>query len=209
MRGQAMMKFTAIQGIMTFSLSAFLFAAPASSAPLAPASMSVGDYTSQPIGHYEFCKKYVKDCNEFSSDLSAAKLTDRGWKILNAVNSDVNTKIIPMTDMEIYNKEEVWAYPVKFGDCEDFVLEKRKELIAKGVPTSDVLITVVRKQDGEGHAVLTVRTSQGDYILDNLTNEIKLWTDTPYSYVKRQDEGDSGRWVAIEPRPDVLVGSAQ
>ena len=44
------------------------------------------------------------------------------------------------------------------GDCEDFVLLKRKKLIAGGFSPSDLLITVVRKPDGEGHAVLTLRT---------------------------------------------------
>ncbi|MEN9894852.1 MAG: hypothetical protein RIR97_704 [Pseudomonadota bacterium] len=204
-----MINFTGRQGILTVSLSAFLFAAPAFSAPLSPASMVDGESTSQPIGHYDFCRKYENECNVISTDVSAADLTDRGWKALNAVNTRVNSKIIPMTDMEIHNVEEVWDYPGKYGDCEDFVLEKRKQLIAKGFPVTDVLITVVRKQDGEGHAVLTVRTSEGDYILDNLNNEVKLWTDTPYTYLKRQDPTDSGSWVMIESRPDVLVGSKQ
>ncbi len=87
-----------------------------------------------------------------------------------------------MTDMELYGRDEVWAYPVDAGDCEDFVLLKRKLLIEKGFPVNTLLITVVRKPDGEGHAVLTVRTAQGDYILDNLNNDVKLWNDTPYHY---------------------------
>ena len=198
-----------VKGMLTAMIAVFVLATPALSAPVGPVSMVVGGLTSQPIGHYDFCKKYPDECNVRSQDVAAPKVTDFGWKTLNDVNTDVNGRIRPMTDMEIYGREEAWEFPVDAGDCEDFVLLKRKELIARGFPVADVLITVVRKPDGEGHAVLTVRTSQGDYILDNLNNSVKLWTETPYTYLKRQASFDSGRWVSIEQAPDVLVGLLQ
>ena len=34
----------------------------------------------------------------------------------------------PMTDQDLYGRDEVWAYPADAGDCEDFVLLKRKKL---------------------------------------------------------------------------------
>ena len=87
-----------------------------------------------------------------------------------------------MNDFDIYGKDEVWAYPHGAGDCEDYVLEKRRDLMLKGISLSDLLITVVRKPDGEGHAVLTVRTDQGDFILDNLNDAVKPWDATGYRY---------------------------
>ena len=82
-----------------------------------------------------------------------------------------------MSDYDIYGKDEVWAYPDKgVGDCEDYVLEKRRELNRLGMSLADLLITVVRKPDGEGHAVLTVRTDKGDYVLDNLTDKVRRGT---------------------------------
>ena len=87
------------------------------------------------------------------------------------------------------------------------VLEKRKLLMEKGFSAGDLLITVVRKPDGEGHAVLTVRTSEGDYILDNLSADVKLWTDTPYTFLKRQASFSAGRWVTIENGNVVVVGA--
>ena len=63
------------------------------------------------------------------------------------------------------------------GDCEDYVLEKRRELMHKGLSASDLLITVVRKPDGEGHAMLTVRTDKGDFVLDNLTDAVAVGPD--------------------------------
>lgn len=172
------------------------------------ASMITGAVTSQPIGHYEFCQRLPEECNVRSKAAPAPNLTDHGWEVLREVNTAVNTEVVAMTDEDIYGKEEYWAYPTSgAGDCEDFVLEKRKRLIEKGFSVADLLITVVRKPDGEGHAVLTVRTSKGDYVLDNLAADVKLWTDTPYTYLKRQASFNSGRWVTIENGNVVVVGA--
>jgi len=186
----------------------FASAGAAIPAPNATAlSMQTGAITSQPIGHYEFCQKYRSECEIKSKSTTAPRVTDFGWSVIRQVNLAVNREITPMTDMDLYGKDEVWAYPDTAGDCEDFVLLKRKRLMEKGFSPSDLLITVVRKPDGEGHAVLTVRTAQGDFILDNLENDVKLWTKTPYRFLKRQASFNTGRWVTIENGAEVLVGS--
>ncbi len=115
-----------------------------------------------------------------------------------------------MNDIDIYGKEEHWAYPVSgVGDCEDYVLEKRRRLHALGIPLSNLLITVVRKPDGEGHAVLTVRTTEGDLILDNLSDEVKLWSWTSYEFLKRQAATHTGRWVSLQDANNLLVGAVR
>jgi predicted transglutaminase-like cysteine proteinase len=170
-------------------------------------SMDVGGATSQPIGHYEFCKLNPDECLVKSAPVQPHRLTKDNWRMIFAVNRAVNLRIRPATDLDIYKKDEVWAYPIRFGDCEDYVLLKRRALMDKGVALANLLITVVRKPDGEGHAVLTVRTDRGDFILDNLHEEVLSWESTEYRYLKRQSSAHSGRWVTIESRQDVLVGS--
>jgi predicted transglutaminase-like cysteine proteinase len=170
-------------------------------------SMVTGGVTSQPIGHYEFCQKYAAECNVRNKLTAPPRVTDYGWKLVREINASVNNSIIAMTDQEIYGRDEVWEYPTTAGDCEDYVLLKRKMLIENGFSVSDLLITVVRKPDGEGHAVLTLRTTEGDFILDNLSDDVKLWTNTPYTYLKRQASFNTGRWVSIEDGRDVLVGA--
>jgi predicted transglutaminase-like cysteine proteinase len=165
--------------------------------------------TSQPIGHYDFCQVYVSECNIKSSDEAPAQLSPKIWKLLVQINSKVNTEIKPETDMEMWGKAEVWSYPTTAGDCEDYVLLKRKLLNESGVPINDLLITVVRQMDGEGHAVLTVRTDRGDYILDNLEASIKPWNETSYDYLKRQSTRNTGAWVSINDDRQVLVGSIE
>jgi len=154
--------------------------------------------TSQPIGHYEFCKQYRSDCRIKSTSVEAPKLTRERWNDLVEVNNFSNNTIKPVTDFEAYNREEVWVYPTSVGDCEDYVLMKRHMLMQRGWPASSLLITVVRQPNGEGHAVLTVRTSKADYILDNLDGKIRQWNHTRYTFLKRQATHHSGHWHDIK-----------
>jgi len=178
-------------------------------APKPHPAMITGGVTSQPIGHYEFCQKYRDECNIRNRNTAAPHVTEFGWSLVKKINVDVNKAITPMTDQELFGRDEVWAYPTDAGDCEDFVLLKRRKLMERGFSASDLLITVVRKPDGEGHAVLTLRTSEGDFVLDNLVDEVKLWSETPYTFLKRQATFNTGRWVTIENGTDVMVGALQ
>ena len=191
--------------VKTLAASAALLAL-AGLAAAAP-SMEIGGLTSQPIGHYEFCKANPAECLVKSNGLSPHQLTRDSWRLVFKVNQAVNSRVRPATDQDIYRKDEVWAYPANYGDCEDYVLLKRRALIDKGIAPGNLLITVVRKPDGEGHAVLTVRTDRGDFVLDNLNEAVLNWEATEYRYLKRQSSQHSGRWVTIESRQDILVGS--
>ncbi len=181
----------------------------AEKAAKAPAAdmMVTGSLTTQPIGHYRFCKANPRECLIRPDDSGPATLTPKLWKTVSSVNVRVNAAIQPMNDFDIYGEDEVWAYPDAAGDCEDYVLLKRRFLNNAGISLANLLITVVRKPDGEGHAVLTLRTDKGDYVLDNLTDSVKLWDTTGYRYLKRQAADDTGRWVSIRSGSAVSVGS--
>lgn len=161
------------------------------------AHMDVTGFTSQPIGHYEYCKRYRSDCSIRTSNIKPVKLTRKRWNDLVEINSYSNNTIAPLTDMEAYKTEELWVYPESYGDCEDYVLMKRHMLMQRGWPASSLLITVVRQPNGDGHAVLTVRTDRADYVLDNLDGKILPWNKTPYTFLKRQAAKHSGRWETI------------
>jgi predicted transglutaminase-like cysteine proteinase len=169
--------------------------------------MKTGDLTSQPIGHFDFCKFNTPECRIESHDLLPIDLNKKIISLLKTVNVQVNKSVFPEIDKNIYGRDEVWAYPTTFGDCEDYALLKRRLLMDKGISAGNLLITVVRKPDGEGHAVLTVRTKNGDYVLDNLTSDVMAWDVTGYTFLKRQAVEHSGRWVTINAPKDILVGS--
>jgi predicted transglutaminase-like cysteine proteinase len=138
-------------------------------------------------------------------------LSSQAWKDLQRINLWVNTHVKPMTDMEHWGVVERWNYPDDgYGDCEDYVLQKRKMLMQSGWPREALLITVVRDRNGDGHAILTVKTDKGEYILDNQTDDIVLWSDTGYRFVKRQSQSDPNVWVSLgEPRPVPLTASSR
>jgi predicted transglutaminase-like cysteine proteinase len=176
----------------------------------AAGSMTIGGLTSQPIGHDEFCRANLSECSIRPRDTGPERMNGELWQALVEVNLDVNRAVQPANDFDIYGKDEVWAYPVDgVGDCEDYVLEKRRQLVAKGLSLSNLLITVVRKSDGEGHAILTVRTDRGDFVLDNLTDAIRHWEATGYHFLKRQASNHTGHWVTIREGQAPLVGSVQ
>ena len=107
-----------------------------------------------------------------------------------------------MTDMDHWGVIEKWSLPTDgYGDCEDYVLLKRKMLIDAGWPREALLITVVRDKKGEGHAVLTVKTDKGEFILDNQNENVVAWTETGYRFVKRQSQSDPERLGLARRQP--------
>ena len=177
------------------------------SAVLAGTAMKTAGLTTQPIGHYEFCLTYANECGQVSNSAAAVYLTRSLWSDIEDINNKVNVTVEPVTDQDMWGLSEKWSYPDKRGDCEDYVLAKRKQLMAQGLPASALLITVVRQQNGDGHAVLTVRTDRGDFVLDNLEPKILLWNKTTYRFLKRQSSKNSGQWVSISDGREIMVGS--
>ena len=185
--------------IKTLGLLTAAFTSLFAQAALAlPFNMVTTGATNPPVGHYEFCKRLPNECGDDGGDAGPAVLTKDLWKTILSVNYTVNTSIQPLTDMQIYGVEEYWAYPRTVGDCEDYALLKRRMLQRAGIPVSDLLMTVVLQPNGEGHAVLTVRTDRGDFILDNMRNKVLLWSDTEYTFLKRQASDNSANWVKLE-----------
>ncbi len=186
--------------------SVTLFGSAAVAGPFMPG----GERTTQPVGHYEFCQKRPAECDQATQKRAPIELTRELWSRIVDINNVVNATVTPRTDMQIWGVEERWSYPVNgVGDCEDYALEKRRLLMKAGMPAGSLLITVVRQPNGDGHAVLTARTSLGDFVLDNLEPRVLAWQDTEYQFLKRQSERNSGVWVSIEDDRQMLVGSVR
>ncbi|EFL90464.1 transglutaminase family protein cysteine peptidase btlcp [Ahrensia sp. R2A130] len=183
-----------------------LLGATATTSFAATAHMNMGGNTSQPIGHAYFCQQLPQECAVRTKNAEPMRLTKKRWRELTEINAYANAAVSPVTDQDFYGVEEHWTYPKSYGDCEDYVLLKRYMLMQKGWPASSLLITVVKQANGEGHAVLTVRTDRGDFALDNLRGKVSLWSKTPYQYLKRQSRFHSGRWTSIKDRRSQVAG---
>ena len=163
-------------------------------------NMQVGGMTNPPVGYLDFCRHFQSECVAAGSE-EAEALTQKRWRDLQEVNSLANRIISPVTDLDYYKRDEVWTLPDTYGDCEDYVLLKRKWLVERGWPTGALLVSVVFDEVGDGHAVLLARTSRGDFVLDNKTDKLRRWYETAYHFVKRQSVSDPNRWVSIgDPR---------
>ena len=176
---------------------AFHAGRPAQNAPVI--YVSVGATARAPIGWVEFCIEYKPECETKPAAARDIVLSPKAWSDLVKVNAWVNDNIKPMTDLEHWGVIERWNYPDDgYGDCEDYVLLKRRMLMQAGWPRQALLITVVRDKKGDGHAVLTVKTDRGEFILDNEEAEVLPWNKTGYRFIKRQSQSDPNLWVALE-----------
>jgi predicted transglutaminase-like cysteine proteinase len=162
-----------------------------------------------PVGYVDFCRRSPNDCRRSGRGSNRVTMTDERWKLLRQVNAYVNAKIAPVSDQELYGQAEYWAYPTDAGDCEDFLLLKKRFLEGLGFASGALLITVVLDEKGEGHAILTVATNQGDYVLDNRRDTILRWSDTRYRFLKRQSAEDPNRWVALAKTTPFATGAVR
>jgi predicted transglutaminase-like cysteine proteinase len=173
--------------------------------------ITLGTPTRPPIGWTDFCIEYAPECETKPLEARDVVLTPKAWKDLGQINKWVNESVWPITDMDHWGEVERWNYPDDgYGDCEDYVLLKRKLLLQAAWPRQALLITVVRDRNGDGHAVLTVKTDKGEFILDNQSPEILLWSETGYHFVKRQSQNDPNTWIGLgDPRPAVATATAR
>lgn len=160
----------------------------------------LGAEAAIPYGWVDFCSRQPQECAQAPLPAQVVAFGPGLWRALQRVNRAVNAAIEPVSNLEHWGTLlDHWDYPTDGkGDCKIFALVKRKKLIEMGVPRQAVLMTIVRDQDDAGHAVLTVATDHGDYILDNLTDAILPWRATGYRFIKRQSQEDPNIWVSIE-----------
>jgi predicted transglutaminase-like cysteine proteinase len=157
-------------------------------------SMPTGGRASPQGAHKQFCWEHRSECGALPGNHPPLRMSKQVMAKLKSVTRVVNRAVKPRSD----GPNDVWSYPDSgYGDCEDYALLKRKVLNQAGIPLSNLLVTVVSHNDGELHAVLTVRTAQGDFVLDNLNNDVKPWRQTGYRFLKRQSSAHAGRWVKI------------
>ena len=160
---------------------------------------AVGGETSVPYGWVDFCGRRPEECSVGRLSPLDVRLTAKTWAILNSVNKFANDAIEPVTNLEHWGTiVDHWDYPIDGkGDCKIYALFKRKQLIEQGFPRQALLMTIVRDEAGEGHAILTVKTDRGEFVLDNLRDEILPWNASGYRFIKRQAQDDPNVWLDL------------
>jgi predicted transglutaminase-like cysteine proteinase len=192
-------------------LALALVMAPAKATEEPPLFVALGAVARTPVGWIEFCREHAPQCDTKPTEARDVALTSRSWKELQRINKLVNDSIKPVTDLEHWGVVERWSFPDDgYGDCEDYVLLKRRMLMQAGFPRQALLITVVSDKRGDGHAVLTVKTDRGELVLDNQQPEVLLWSETGYRFVKRQSQSDPNVWIALsDSRPATATATSR
>ncbi|MGE3875212.1 MAG: transglutaminase-like cysteine peptidase [Parvibaculaceae bacterium] len=160
-----------------------------------------------PIGYVEMCAREPKECQALGGRKTRLSLSPERWNLVYQVNAFVNGKIAPVSDEELYGKPEYWTFPTDAGDCEDYLLLKKRYLEGLGFPSAALLITVVLDEKMQGHAVLTITTDKGDFVLDNRRNDVLRWSNTGYTFLKRQSAEDPRQWVSLSKKAPVHNGA--
>lgn len=169
-RGSAMSH--PVRNVLHRAALAVLLALVPLSAGIAPVSAA-----KAPVGYQIFCLKNPGECK--GGGASEIALTDHVMQLLKSVNASVNRSIRPRHD----KGADVWSANATSGDCEDYVLAKRRALIKAGLPSSALRIAYVKTRKGEGHAILVVVTDGKKWVLDNINGRVRPLSQSGYRLI--------------------------
>jgi predicted transglutaminase-like cysteine proteinase len=148
--------------------------------------------TIAPFAHVMFCVKSPNECAT-STGPDTVELSYVRRRELVAVNRGVNREIVPVND----SGNDTWSLAPKAGDCEDFAITKRHDLISRGWPAAALRLAVAYTSWGEGHLVLVVRTTKGDLVLDNLTGAVRRWNKSGLRWQMIQSSENPRIWYTL------------
>lgn len=157
--------------------------------------------TLAPMAFTQFCLRYADQCKaqRIAFRGGPVRLTAERWEDLREVNNTVNAGIVPERNYEGVAGEK-WLIAPASGDCNDYAVTKRYELLDRGWPARALLLSEVVTGSGEHHLILVVRTRSGDLVLDNLTHAIRPWSTAPYRWVRIQTPQNPNYWATIAER---------
>jgi predicted transglutaminase-like cysteine proteinase len=154
--------------------------------------------TLAPMAFTQFCLKYPGDCKSgrLSLEGDRIELNDMRRSELETINRTVNSSIRPERNQDGLAGEKWLLSPLR-GDCNDYAVTKRHQLITRGWPARAVLLSEVVTVSGEHHLVTVVRTNDGDLVLDNLTDKIMPWSRTTYRWLRMQTPKNPNYWASV------------
>ncbi len=149
-----------------------------------------------PLAFVRFCLHYARECEvrDGEADQGLITLTQMRLTDLLEVNRVVNHLIAPRPNPDILHAE--WHIAPRQGDCSDYAVTKRHELLARGWPSGALLLAEVILPSREHHLVLVVRTREDDLVLDNLSSDIRPASQSDYRWLRMQRKDNPNYWLA-------------
>ena len=162
-----------------------------------------------PSGYVAFCLRNSDQCDLPRNGLTVTQLDTRTFDLLSRVNRSLNAAIKPEDDAQHYGPTDYWTIVTDgYGDCEDYALTKRKALLDAGLPAAALRLAVVITSGQERHAILTVATDRGDFVMDNFSDDVLPWTRVNYKWLARQDPKTPWRWDMLSADNSAAAPSA-
>lgn len=151
-----------------------------------------------PMAHTKFCLDYPSECKVRKIQFRGGtiKLTPQRRAELTKINAKVNRAIRPDPNTAGLAAEK-WLVAPPSGECHDYAVTKRHDLIARGWPARALLLAEVIVPSGEHHLVLVIRTNEGDLVADNLNANIRNWSKIDYQWVRIQTPANPMYWATL------------
>lgn len=198
-----------------------LFSAACSTHGSGPSRLATAELVAPPMGVFQFCVERLEECGIVETavkadqgeksddeptpraDIGEPMTDEQALAIARRINAEINMAITYRTDLELWGRDEAWLLPISdhgvaYGDCEDYVLEKRRALIEVGVPEDRLAIATVWSEFTGFHAVLVLRTADNDYVLDNATPHILTVAQTEYEWRSLQVGRNLLEWARVD-----------
>jgi predicted transglutaminase-like cysteine proteinase len=175
--------------------------------PRLSTSIVDGPPTLAPFQHVRFCLRYPSDCKSNPAENERIELNSEISDLLKQVNHSVNMSITPTLKSYGPELQDGWTIAPVTGDCNDYAVTKRHQLLESGLPAKALRLSVVKTSSGVGHLVLIVVTTKSDIVMDNLTEVIRPWQNTDYQWLKIQSANEARLWYQVKA-PDTSVSDA-
>jgi predicted transglutaminase-like cysteine proteinase len=158
------------------------------------AFLPIKQEVTAPAGAVSLCAHYDWACAPGHGAAAGADVLEKAA----VVNRAANAAIRPISDLAQYRVAERWTLPsARGGDCEDYAIYKKQELIRAGVSPDRLLLATVLDRQNKAHAVLVLRTEMGDFVLDNVRDKVLPWHRTGYVFLRMQNPQRPAGWVSI------------
>jgi predicted transglutaminase-like cysteine proteinase len=207
--GPAMMRWISVSLLVPIVATALVSGAAAASGRRPAAALIETSPSLAPFQHVRFCLRYPADCRSNPAEDERIQLTDDNSQLLDRVNHEVNAAIGPGSKSYGKNLREGWTIAPLRGDCNDYAVTKRHELLRSGLPAKALRLAVVVTKSEGGHLVLLVATTKGNLVLDNLTDEIVPWQTTDYQWLKIQSARDAKAWYEVKASGHPCLSSVE
>jgi predicted transglutaminase-like cysteine proteinase len=181
---------------------------------LPPAILEPGPVARPPGGYIQLCNDDPRECERAPAP-ARVRATQGILEVIREADRRVHQRVVYITDEEQFGTPENWRFPDNgLGDCEDFVLAKKRELMARGIPEGAMqFVYLIIKVAGreEGHLILAIQMESEtghpfEIYLDQNNNHggtvfTRRTLDPGYRLIKRQSLTDPNIWVLYDATP--------